>query len=318
MRYRCLSSIYSGHHSILIPPSEVEVNPALWLTAVSQFKVRDTFCSYGVMELCTKGLGSSVNQLKSRGVSLACVRTCVVVAEERPRINLTTSFSKLFSALGLSPRAVSTSFGCRVNVAICLQGASSPEPSCVYVDLRALRNDRVSLVERGSPHSLCLMESGKLLPGVKVIIANPETKGQCGDSHLGEIWVQSGHNASGYFTIYGDENDYADHFNARLVTGNTGEVYARTGYLGFLRRTEGTQPTTTATEETILTGRDSDTESLGSQQLLPTDSPELHDAVFVVGALDETIMLRGMRYHPIDIENSVLRCHKKIAEWYVA
>lgn len=44
---------------------------------------------------------------------------------------------------------------------------------------------------------------------------------------------------------------------------------------------------------------------------------ELHDAVFVVGALDETIMLRGMRYHPIDIENSVMRCHKKIAEWYV-
>ena len=73
------------------------------------------------MELCTKGLGSSVQQLKSRGVSLACVRTCVVVAEERPRINLSTSFSKLFSALGLSPRAVSTSFGCRVNVAICLQ-----------------------------------------------------------------------------------------------------------------------------------------------------------------------------------------------------
>jgi hypothetical protein len=42
---------------------------------------------------------------------------------------------------------------------------------------------------------------------------------------------------------------------------------------------------------------------------------ELHDAVFVVGALDETVMLRGMRYHPIDIENSVMRCHKKIAEW---
>lgn len=42
---------------------------------------------------------------------------------------------------------------------------------------------------------------------------------------------------------------------------------------------------------------------------------DLHDAVFVVGALDETIMLRGMRYHPIDIENSVMRSHKKIAEW---
>ncbi|XP_076623138.1 disco-interacting protein 2 isoform X13 [Colletes latitarsis] len=301
----CLSSIYSGHHSILIPPSEVEANPALWLSAVSQSRVRDTFCSYGVMELCTKGLGSSVHALKARGVSLACVRTCVVVAEERPRIALTTSFSKLFSALGLSPRAVSTSFGCRVNTAICLQGASSPEPSTVYVDLRALRNDRVSLVERGSPHSLCLMESGKLLPGVKVIIANPETKGQCGDSHLGEIWVQSAHNASGYFTIYGDESDYADHFNARLVTGNTNEVYARTGYLGFLRRTECVQ-------QSVISDVPGDT-SAAEADLVPGDA-ELHDAVFVVGALDEAILLRGMRYHPIDIENSVMRCHKKIAE----
>ena len=86
-----------------------------------------------------------------------------------------------------SPRAVSTSFGCRVNTAICLQGASSPDPTTVYLDLRALRNDRVTLTERGAPHSLALMESGKLLPGLNVIIANPETKGQCGDSHLGEV-----------------------------------------------------------------------------------------------------------------------------------
>lgn len=41
---------------------------------------------------------------------------------------------------------------------------------------------------------------------------------------------------------------------------------------------------------------------------------ELHDAVYVVGSLDEVITLRGMNYHPIDIENSVLRSHKKIAE----
>lgn len=27
--------------------------------------------------------------------------------------------------------------------------------------------------------------------------------------------------------------------------------------------------------------------------------------------------LRGMRYHPIDIETSVIRAHKSIMEWYV-
>ena len=34
----CLSSVYSGHQSILIPPAEIESNPALWLTALSQYK----------------------------------------------------------------------------------------------------------------------------------------------------------------------------------------------------------------------------------------------------------------------------------------
>ncbi|GAV07859.1 hypothetical protein RvY_17644-2 [Ramazzottius varieornatus] len=280
-----LNSVYSGHHSILIPPSEVEQNPALWITTVSQYRARDTFCSYGVMDITLRGLGGAVAVLKERGLSLSCVRTCVVVAEERPRISLTTSFSKLFSTLGLSAHAVSTAFGCRVNVALCVQGASSPDPTTLYVDMRALRNDRVTLVERGSPHSLCLMESGKLLPGVKVVIANPETKGQCGDSHLGEIWVSSPHNSTGYFSTFGESALTNDHFHARLTTGDTRTVYARTGYLGFLRRTEAIGP-----------------------------EGELHDAVFVVGALDETLLLRGMRFHPIDIETSVLKSDKRICE----
>lgn len=282
----CLSSVYSGHHSVLIPPSEVEQNPALWLTIVSQHKVRDTFCSYGVMELCVRELAPQISILKEKGVSLSCVRTCVVVAEERPRVSLCTAFTKLFSPLGLNARAVSTSFGCRVNTAICMQGAASPDPATVYVDARALRNDRVTLVEKGAPHSIALMESGKLLPGVSVVIANPETKGQCADSHLGEIWVAGPHNAVGYFTVYGDETSlHTDHFNARLTTGDTRTKYARTGYLGFLRQTQSI-----------------------------TADGELHDAVFVVGALDETLMLRGMRYHPVDIEASVIRAHKKIME----
>ncbi|XP_062843839.1 disco-interacting protein 2 homolog C isoform X8 [Trichomycterus rosablanca] len=60
----CLCSVYAGHQSLLIPPADLEVNPALWLLSVSQFKVRDTFCSYSVMELCTKTLGTFTESLK--------------------------------------------------------------------------------------------------------------------------------------------------------------------------------------------------------------------------------------------------------------
>lgn len=53
-----------------------------------------------------------------------------------------------------------------------------------------------------------------------------------------QIWVSSPHNATGYYTVYGEEALHADHFSARLSFGDTQTVWARTGYLGFLRRTE--------------------------------------------------------------------------------
>lgn len=34
---------------------------------------------------------------------------------------------------------------------------------------------------------LSIFSTFQLLPGVKVVIANPDTKGQCADSHLGEV-----------------------------------------------------------------------------------------------------------------------------------
>ena len=47
-----------------------------------------------------------------------------------PRITLANTFTQLFAPLGLSPRAVSTSFGCRQNIALCLQvGSCSKEIS---------------------------------------------------------------------------------------------------------------------------------------------------------------------------------------------
>jgi hypothetical protein len=138
--------------------------------------------------------------------------------------------------------------------------------------------------------------------------------------------VQSPHNSSGYFTIYGDENDYNDHFTAKLVTGSsTTEIWARTGYLGFLRRTECSQacslldetipsvvsrvgeldydqmymstggaiPTTPASLSTgsginqIGSTMTSSSSLNNCSTAVITQETEQHVAVYVVGALDE-------------------------------
>ncbi|XP_024000807.2 disco-interacting protein 2 homolog A, partial [Salvelinus sp. IW2-2015] len=194
----CLSSVYSGHQSILVPPLELDSNVSLWLSAVSQYKVRITFCSYSVMEMCTKGLGTQTETLRLRNINLSCVRTCMVVAEERPRITLTQSFSKIFKDLGLSPRAVSTTFGCRVNMAVCLQRVENSRSGTGMFEDQT-RNHQIYLDMRDSERH----EENQILPGVKSIgYAAPawilpgvvkgghrptqKTKGPLGDSHLGE------------------------------------------------------------------------------------------------------------------------------------
>lgn len=114
--------------------------------------------------------------------------------------------------------------------------------------------------------------------------------------------MASGHNTSGYFSIFGEDTHLrTDHFSARLMTGDTKTVYARTGYLGFLRQTEAIDA-------------DGGKRLEVTRQPLKVWSSERHDAVFVVGALDETLLLRGMRYHPVDIEATVIRSHKRIVE----
>ena len=57
----------------------------------------------------------------------------------------------------------------------------------MYVDQRALRVDRVTVLERGAPNSVCLLESGKVLPDVRVAIVHPDTKVPCAHTDLGEV-----------------------------------------------------------------------------------------------------------------------------------
>jgi len=51
----CLNSVYSGHHSILVPPVEVELNPCIWLATVSHFKGNlfdlKSFLTYNIKNL---------------------------------------------------------------------------------------------------------------------------------------------------------------------------------------------------------------------------------------------------------------------------
>ena len=35
-------------------------------------------------------------------------------------------------------------------------------------------------------------------------------------------------------------------------------------------------------------------------------------SLYLVGSLEECLVMRGFRYHPSDLEASIIRCHKSI------
>ncbi|KAI6647487.1 Disco-interacting protein 2 A [Oopsacas minuta] len=280
-----LSSVFSGQHTILIHPTDLLQNPSLWFFVLSQHKAIETYCTYSVIETCLRDLSSATQNLISKGINLSNLQSLVVVGEERPRMNIISPFSVLFARLGLSFRAISTSFGCRVNSAICVQGLKQPTPIQLYLDARALKLDKIKVVERGVPHSILLSSSGRLLPGVTVVIVNSNTRTLLGEGELGEIWVISEHNAVGFDGIGDDISAeiHKEHFQASIQGSDTIlQQYARSGFLGFIIKGE---------EE---------------------EEGQIVYHLFIVGSIEGSLNLDSARYYPRDLENSVNRCHKFI------
>ena len=96
--------------------------------------------------------------------------------------------------------------------------------------------------------------------------------------------MSSPHNGIGYYGLREEIGDVLsrEHFSATLSTAG-GPTFARTGYLGFMSKSEKV---------------DRSGISL--------------DSLYVVGSLDEALSIRGFRHHPADVEATVVRSHKNI------
>ena len=72
-----------------------------------------------VVEPVFRLLSHTSPQFQLKGLDLGSIRTCLIVAEERPKTGLINNFSTLASELGLPSECISTTFGCRANVGMC-------------------------------------------------------------------------------------------------------------------------------------------------------------------------------------------------------
>jgi hypothetical protein len=162
----------------------------------------------------------------------------------------------------------------------------SIEPIELSLDTRALRRGLVFPVDRESdPTALLVQDSGMVPVSTQIAIVNPETCSLCHVGEYGEIWVQSEACAKSFY-MSKQEFDL-ERFNGRIMGGDPMATYVRTGDLGFLHNV--TMPI-----------------GAGGQ------SVEMQ-VLFNLGSVGETFEVNGLNHFPMDIENSVERCHRNIS-----
>eukprot|EP01135_Chromosphaera_perkinsii_P001812 Nk52_evm81s210 gene=Nk52_evmTU81s210 len=243
---------------------------------------------------------SKEDLFKKHKIDLSCVSNCLVYGSERSRGDLATLFLKEFEPFGLKASAISPAFGCACNTIICTRGHVQSERRAMNLDLKGLSEDKVvevaalddsdkeasgdsdTFVSKSLRPVVKLVDSGKVLPKVKIAVVNPETLNHCTSREIGEIWVSSPHNSKGYYAVPGETEDVdvlTQNDFMRALKGNPNELFARTGYTGYLREAS----------------------SFGGD----ANRGEKGQLVFITGQLNETIFFNGFRFYPGDIELSV-------------
>jgi len=273
--HTCLLGVYNGCSTYLMSPLEFAQNPQQLFMALSRYKVKDTYATTQMLDFAMGNMGG-------KGFSLHELRNLMISTEARPRQDIFAKVRMHFAQTGLDRTAINTVYSHVLNPMIASRSYMSIEPIELFLDTRALRRGLIYPVDPDSdPSALCVQDSGMVPISTRVAIVNPETSQLCRVGEYGEIWVQSEACAKSFYMSKQAFDE--ERFNGRLFGDAPNEAYVRTGDLGFLHNV---------------------TRPVGAN-----NQPVEMQILFVLGNIGETFEINGLNHFPLDIENSIERCH---------
>jgi acyl-CoA synthetase (AMP-forming)/AMP-acid ligase II/acyl carrier protein len=247
----CLLPVYVGFPSVLLPPAGFLEQPRRWLQCLSAFGGTISWAPNFAYRLCLRAIPPE----ERAALDLRRWRVAMNAAEP-VRAETIRAFTEGFRSAGLDPRAAYPSYG----LAEATLAVSAPVPGSpvrvVRVDKAALTRHEVVLRPPGDGEGTVeLVACGQAVPGVGVVIADPQALRPCPPRRVGEIWVSGPGKSEGYFAGPGGPRES---FDGRLPGDPA--VYLRTGDLGFLL--EG---------DLFITGRLKDVIILRGANIYPQD-----------------------------------------------
>ena len=283
--HTCLMGIYIGTPTYLISPVEFAQNPLSLFLILSRYKIKDTYATPQMLD-------HAMSVMLGKGFTLHELKNMMITAEGRPRVDVFQKVRLHFAATGLDRTAINTVYSHVLNPMIASRSYMCIEPIELWLDTKALRRGLVMPIDpEADPKALLIQDSGMVPVSTQIAIVNPENCMLCNDGEYGEIWVDS---EACVKAFYGSK----DWLDAKRFDGRTVEDpsirYVRTGDLGFLHSV--------------------------SRPIGPGGALVDMQVLFVLGCIGDTLEINGLNHFPMDIENSVERCHRNIVRngWYVS
>ncbi|KAH6897153.1 hypothetical protein B0T10DRAFT_476096 [Thelonectria olida] len=276
--HTCLMGIYVGTPTYLLSPVEFAANPMSLFVTLSRYKIKDTYATPQMLD-------HAMASMQAKGFTLHEMKNMMITADARPRVDVFQKVRLHFAAAGLDRTGINTVYSHVLNPMIASRSYMCIEPIELWLDTQALRRGLIIPVDpETDPQALLVQDSGMVPVSTQIAIVNPESRVHCLDGEYGEIWVDS---EACVKSFYGSKDAFdAERFDGRAVDGDPSVAYIRTGDLGFLHNV--------------------------SRPIGPNGAQVEMQVLFVLGNIGETFEINGLSHFPMDIENSVERCHRNI------
>ncbi len=221
-----LQPLYAGFPAYLMSPSAFLQEPVRWLQAISRFRATHSGGPNFAYALCVK---RTVPEQRA-GLRLDCWRTAYNGAES-VRPTTLREFQAAFSPCGFRSEFFYPCYGLAEATLMVTGGAVGENPKYFTAAAQPVEQHRMVRAAQRGERSLEWVGCGQSRLGTTVRIVDPETRRDCPDGRIGEVWVAGPSVAAGY---WGQPDKTAEVFRARLADTSLG-TFLRTGDLGFAR-----------------------------------------------------------------------------------
>ena len=218
-----LEPLYTGGSTVLMAPVAFLQSPFRWLDAISRTRAVISGAPNFAYELCVQKITpEQLTKLDLSSWDLAFNGAEPVRPETLDR------FAERFAPCGFRREAFYPCYGLAEATLLVTGSTRSAAPVLRSFVAKALEKNQVR--EDAGADAKTLVGSGRCPEVQSVVIVNPETCLPCPSGEVGEIWVEGGSVAQGYWNRP-EESERI--FRARLANGQSG-TFLRTGDLGFL------------------------------------------------------------------------------------